>query len=91
MGKAIDLFIQLAFELGQAYQNIYKTIGLDNIIDFNNIALANSKGAQWSFKGDMSDLPELFKMKQDGIDQLNRMANELEKLKNMAKQLIIKE
>lgn len=58
----IDVLLQLAFELGQAYQNIYKTIGLDNIVDFNDIVFANSRGAQWNFKGDMSDLPELFKV-----------------------------
>ena len=30
--KEMELYIQLAFELGQAYQNIYKEIGLDNVI-----------------------------------------------------------
>lgn len=58
----IEIFVQLAFELGQAYQNIYDRIGLDNVIDFNDIAFANSRGAQWNLKGDMSDLPELFKI-----------------------------
>lgn len=62
MKDLLELFIQLAFELGQAYQNIYLKIGLDNIVDFNNILYANKLGAQWNFKGDMSDLPELFKM-----------------------------
>lgn len=84
----MEILIQLAFELGQAYQHIYEQIGLDNIIDFNDIALANSCGAQWNFKGDMSDLPELFKihkLKQGGIDELNRIAEDLRKVKVMAK------
>lgn len=94
MDETIDLFIQLAFELGQAYQNIYNKIGLENIVEFNDIAFANRCGAQWSFKGDMSDLPKLFeihKLKQDGIDELNKIADDLEKLKNIAKKLVIKE
>ena len=94
MGKTIDLFMQIAFELGQAYQNIYYKIGLENIVDFNNIILANSRGAQWSFKGDMSDLPKLFeihKLKQDGIDELNKIAKDSEAVKATAKKLVIKE
>lgn len=83
----IDVLIQLAFELGQTYQNIYKTIGLDNVIDFNDIAFANSRGAQWNLKGNMSDLPKLFevhKLKQDGIDELNKIVQSLEKVKRIA-------
>lgn len=88
MEDLVDLYIQLAFELGQAYQNIYNQIGLDNVIDFNDIAFANSCGAEWKFKGDMSNLPELFKvhkLKQDGINELNKIADELKCLKTIAK------
>lgn len=73
---------------GQAYQRIYNIIGLDNIIDFNDIALANSRGAQWKFKGDMSDLPKLFeirKINQDGINELNKISKDLKKVKLMAR------
>lgn len=93
MNDLIDLFIQLAFETGQAYQNIYNKLGLENVIDFNDIALANSRGAQWNIKGDMSNLPELFKvhkLKQNGIDELNKLADDLQKIKDMAKQNIMK-
>lgn len=86
--EEIELYIQLAFELGQAYQNIYEMVGLDNVIDFNDIAFANSKGAMWNLKGDMSDLPELFKihkLKQDGIDELNKINKNLEYIKFIAK------
>lgn len=89
MEELTDLLIQMAFELGQAYQTIYLKIGLDNVIDFNDIAFANSRGAQWSFKGDMSDLTELFKIhkiKQNGIDELNKIAQNLQDIKNMAKE-----
>lgn len=74
---------------GQAYQNIYKEIGLDNIIDFNDIASANSRGAQWNFKGNMLDLPELFKihkLKQNGIEELNKIVENLQQVKIIAKQ-----
>lgn len=76
---------------GQAYQRIYDDIGLDNIIDFNDIAYANSRGAQWDLKGDMSDLPRLFeihKFKQNGIDELNKIARNLEKVKAIAKEVV---
>ena len=89
LNEEIELYIQLAFELGQAYQNIYKIIGLDNVIDFNDIAFANSKGAMWDLKGDMSDLPELFKihkLKQDGINELNKISKNLEYIKFIAKE-----
>lgn len=84
-----EIFIQLAFELGQAYQRVYDSIGLDNVIDFNDIAFANGCGAQWNLKGDMSDLPELFKihkLKQDGIDELNKLAQDFQKVKEIAKE-----
>jgi len=86
----LDLLIQLAFELGQAYQNIYNQIGLDNVIDFNDIAVANSRGAQWNLKGDMLDLPKLFeihKLKQEGIDELNKIVKDLEKVKSIAREV----
>ncbi len=85
--KEIELYIQLAFELGQAYQNIYNKIGLENIIDFNEIAFANDCGAQWNLKGDMSDLPKLFeihKLKQNGINKLNKIARDLQRVKKIA-------
>ena len=85
--KEIELYIQVAFELGQAYQNIYNQIGLDNVIDFNDIAFANSCGAQWNLKGDMSNLPELFKihqLKQDGINELNKIVSDLQRIKIIA-------
>lgn len=89
MEEIIELFIQLAFETGQAYQNIYNKLGLENIINFNDIAFANSRGAQWNLKGEMSNLPELFKthqLNQNGIDELNKIADNLQKIKIMAKQ-----
>ena len=86
MEKEIELYIQLAFELGQAYQNIYNKIGLYNVIDFNDIAFANKRGAQWTLKGDMSDIPKLFevhKFKQEAINELNKIANDLKKVKEI--------
>ena len=85
--EEIELYMQIAFELGQAYQNIYNQIGLDNIIDFNDIAFANKCGAQWNLKGDMSDLPKLFEvhsLKQDGINELKKIAGNLQKIKRFA-------
>lgn len=94
MENIIDLFIQLAFELGQAYGKVYSSAGLENIIDFNDIAFANSRGAQWNIKGNMSDLPELYKIHevdQNKIDALNEIANNLQNIKVMAKEKITKE
>lgn len=91
MKDEIDLFIQLAFEIGQAYQSLYEKIGLDNVIDFNDVAFANSCGAEWRLKGDMSNLPELLKvhkLKQNGINELNKLANNLQELKIIAKKII---
>ena len=65
---------------------------LDNVIDFNDIAYANSKGAMWNLKGDMSDLPELFKLKdKDKINELNKIANDLQKVKDIAKKILEEE
>lgn len=93
MEDIVDLFIQLAFETGQAYQSLYERLGLDNVFDFKDIEYANSKGAQWSFKGNMSDLPELFKIgkNQDGIDELNKIAERLQDIKKIAKQQLLQE
>ena len=89
MREAIDLLLQLAFELGQAYNYVWQKAGLDNLIDFNDMAYANNKGAMWNLKGDMSDLPELFKLKdKDKIMELNKIADDLEKVKEMAKELL---
>lgn len=92
--NSIDLFIQLAFETGQAYQNIYNKLGLENVIDFNDIVFANSRGAQWKTKGRMLELPRLFeihKIKKEGINELNNLADQLNKIKIMAKEVICSE
>ena len=74
---------------GQAYEYIWQKAELDNVIDFNDIAYANSKGAMWNLRGDMSDLPELFKLKdKEKINELNKIANDLQKVKEMAKELL---
>ena len=74
---------------GQAYNYIWQKAGLDNVIDFNDIAYANNKGAMWNLKGDMSDLPELFKLKdKNKINELNKIADDLQKAKNIAKEIL---
>lgn len=75
---------------GKAYQRIWDKIDLDNIVDFNDILFANNCEADWNFKGDMQNLPELFKtknIKQDRIDALNEIAKDLEKIKMIVKKL----
>lgn len=89
--SVIDLLIQLSFETGQAWQNIYNGIGLENVIDFNDILFAKSKGAQWNLKRDISNITELFKihkMKQTEIDELNNLTKQLEQIKNLAREVI---
>lgn len=74
---------------GQAYNYIWQKAGLDNTIDFNDIAYANSKGAIWNLKCDMSDLTELFKLKdKNKIKELNKIADDLQRVKDMAKELL---
>lgn len=68
---------------------MYEKAGLDNVIDFNDIHHANIKGAMWNSKGDMSDLPELFKLKdKNKINELNKIAEDLQKVKNMTKDVL---
>lgn len=75
---------------GQAYRYIYEKAGLDNVIDFNDVNYANNKGAMWNLKGDVSDLPELFKLKnKNKINELNKIANDLQKVKDMAKNVLL--
>ena len=89
MKEAIDLLLQLVFELGQAYNYVWQKAGLDNVVDFNDIAYANTKGAMWNLKNDMSNLPELFKLKdKDKIKELNKIADDLQKVKNIAKEIL---
>ena len=89
MKEAIDLLLQLAFELGQAYSYVWQKAGLDNVTDFKDIAYANTKGAMWDLNGNMSDLPELFKLKdKDKINELNKIADDLQKVKGIAKELL---
>ena len=74
---------------GQAYNYVWQKAGLDNVVDFNDIAYANTKGAMWNLKGDMSDLPELFKLKdKDKIKELNKIADDLQKVKEMSKEFL---
>ena len=91
MITTIELIIQLSFELGEKYRYLYEKAGLDNVIDFNDIEFANSKGAQWkNFKGDMSDFPEILKVTHDQskINELNSTADDLKILKRIAKNII---
>ena len=93
MNEAIELLIQLAFELGQTYRFLYDKAGLDNVIDFKDIAFANSRGAEWNVKLDESDLPKLFKihnLDKDKINELNKLANDLKELKKIAKDILEK-
>lgn len=82
MSEFIKLMIQLSFELGQAYQVMYEKAELDNVIDFKNIAVANSRCAEWNLKGEMSNIDELFKLKdKNKIEELNKIAKNLEYVK----------
>lgn len=92
MDNLIDILLQLAFELGQAYGRIYTESGLNNVIDFNDIAYANKCGAQWHLKGDIAKLPQLFKIHDKRkIDALNEIADNLQKVKTIAIMQINKE
>lgn len=63
MGKLQDLIVYLAFEYGRAYERLYTSLGLNNILDFNDAKFAQSCGAQFSNKGTINDIGQLYRCK----------------------------
>ena len=93
VNNEIELFIQLAFETGRAYERLYTSLDLYNIINFNDIAYAQSFGAEFKFKGDMSNMGDLFKTHITGytdkvkFKELNKLADNIKQIKTWANQL----
>lgn len=83
------LAIYLAFEQGKVYERLYNSLGLRNVMDFNDIAFANSCGAQWQFNGDMSNLSKIWKCKitspkdENKIAELNKITDNIKLLQQM--------
>ena len=47
--------VMLAWELGKSYQLLYEMLDLGNVINFNDVEFANSRGAQWKLDSGMED------------------------------------
>lgn len=74
--------VYLAFETGRAYERLYTSLGLYDIVNFNDVAHANSCGHQRIIKGDMSNLGELWKChitnkEEPKVGELNKLADNL--------------
>ena len=59
----------LAWELGKSYQLLYEMLDLGNVINFNDVEFANSRGAQWKLDSGMEDLGKLWNCKFANSDE----------------------
>ncbi len=81
-----ELIVYLAFEQGKLYERIWQSLDLDNIVNFNDILYASSKGAQWKMNGNLSDIGVLFSTKItsdkniEKIKKLNEITENIRKL-----------
>jgi hypothetical protein len=80
----IDLAIELAFQLGMAYKDLWIKADLDNAINFNDFQHAKGCGAQVKLKGTMEDLPKILSYRTDKekiiIERLNDIAGDKKRL-----------
>ena len=80
----IDLAIELAFQLGMAYKDLWIKADLDNAINFNNFQYAKGCGAQVKLKGTMEDLSQILSYRTDKekiiISRLNEIARDKKSL-----------
>ena len=81
----IELAIELAFQQGQAYQDLYTKGDLSNAINFDDIQHAKSCGAQFKLKGTMENLPSILGVK---TDKQIIILKEMEKLIKSKRDLI---
>lgn len=80
----IDLVIELAFQLGIAYKDLWIKADLDNAINFNDFQHAKGCGGEVNLKGTMEDLPKVFAYRTDKekiiIERLNEIAGDKKRL-----------
>lgn len=61
--------VMFVWELEKSYQMLYEMLDLGNIINFNDVEFANSRGAQWKLNGTMEDLGKLWNCKFTSSDE----------------------
>jgi len=87
----VNLLIQVAFEIGRAYERLYISLDLYNAINANDLIHGAKAGAQFILNGTMEDLPSILKHKvieNDKLKALNDLANDLQKIKAISLKLL---
>lgn len=85
----IEIAIELAFQMGEAWQDLYQKADLSNAINFNDFQYAAGFGAQFKAKGTMENLPEVLGIKTDKdkeiIATMNKIMEHKRNLINLCK------
>ncbi|KEI84148.1 hypothetical protein N493_19875 (plasmid) [Clostridium botulinum B2 433] len=87
--EQLNIAIELAFQMGMAYQDLYTKADLANAMNFNDLQYAKSLGAQFKARGTMENLPNLFSIKTNKekkiIEKMNRIVKNKKELINLCK------
>jgi hypothetical protein len=85
----IDIVIELAFQMGMAYKDLWIKADLDNAINFNDFQHAKGCGGQITLKGTMENLTNVFAYRTDKekeiVLELNDIARNKKKLAELCK------
>lgn len=80
----IDLAIELAFQMGMAYKDLWIKADLDNAVNFNDLQHAKGCGAEFKLNGTMENLPGVLACRTDKekiiISRLNNIAGDKKRL-----------
>ena len=85
----IEIVVELAFQMGMAYKDLWIKADLDNAINFNHFQHAKSCGGEVKLKGNMEDLPRVLGLRTDKekeiVEKLNEIARNKRQLITMCK------
>ncbi len=85
----IDIAIELAFQMGMTYKDLWIKADLDNAINFNHFQHAKGCGGEVKLKGTMEDLPKVLGLKTDKekeiVQELNEIARNKRRLITLCK------
>lgn len=73
----IEIAIELAFQQGMAYKDLWIKADLDNAINFADFQYSKSCGGQVELKGTMEDLPKVFDYRTDKEKEIVIRLNEI--------------
>jgi hypothetical protein len=82
----LDIVVELAFQLGMAYQDLYTKADLANAINFSDLQYTKGFGAQFKLSGTMEDLPKIFSTK--NTEREKSILSEMRKIINNKTNLI---